>query len=102
MNIKNNSLIVAAILLSTSACSYDRRAVVSEQQVSLFEKEIDAAYESALNKDPVRPLTTLSKGQEVIVLKDIYGKDYWACKVKLGNNTTGWVLCTSLEFKERS
>ena len=98
MNTKRKYLIIVAVL-AISACSSDRSAVVTNQQVSVFENEVDAAYESSLNREPVQPLATLHKGEEVVVLEDTYGKDYWACKVKLKNNTTGWALCTSLQFK---
>ncbi|WP_415901024.1 hypothetical protein [Neptuniibacter sp. QD48_11] len=95
---KLNYFIVAQAFTFTG-CSSDRLAVASKHQVSVFEKEEDAAYEGSLNREPVNPVATLLKGEEVLVLKDTYGKDYWACKVKLKSNKSGWALCTNLSFQ---
>jgi len=92
--------LIVVIALVLTGCSSDRLAIVSKQEVSVFAKEADAAYEGSINREPAKPLATLQKGEEVSVLKDTYGKDYWACKVKLKNNTSGWVLCTNLSFQK--
>ena len=97
MSIKGNRLFFA-LVLTISACSNDQLAVVSEEQVLVFEKEVDAAYEGSQNRESIKPIATIQKGGVVLILKDSYGKDYWACKVALNNNITGWILCTSLKF----
>jgi len=94
---KPNCLIIFVALVFVG-CSNDRLAVVSKQQVSVFEREADAAYEGSLNREPVKPVAILQESEEVSVLKDTYGKDYWVCKVKLKNNISGWALCTNLSL----
>ena len=95
---KLNNVIVA-LAFTFTGCSSDRLAVASKHQVSVFEKEEDAAYEGSLTRESVNPVATLQKGEEVLVLKDTYGKDYWACEVKLQSNKSGWALCTNLSFQ---
>ena len=91
--------IIIIVIFVVTACSRDRYAVVSEKTVSVFSNEADAANEGSLNRGQVKPIATLQEGERVLVLNDTYGKDYWACKIRLQNNTTGWALCTDLNFQ---
>ena len=89
----------AACLVATLAgCSngVSSRAI---EQASVFGSEEMAAYEGSINRPAPIPLVTLSRGANVNVLHDTYGKDYWACYVRTTNGIEGWVLCTSLDYK---
>tara|TARA_R110000782_G_scaffold260876_1_gene352280 strand:+ start:337 stop:636 length:300 start_codon:yes stop_codon:yes gene_type:complete len=91
--------ILPIVIFAVSACSSDRYAVASDKTVSVFLNETDAGYEGSLNRDQIEPIATLQQGERVLVLKDTYGKDYWACKIRLQNNTIGWALCTNFNFQ---
>ena len=85
-------------VLLITACSQVRLAVVNEANVSVFSTEQDSAYQNTFNRPKPEPITVLSRGDKLWVVEDTYGKDYWACKVRLSNQEMGWVLCTSLSF----
>ena len=69
----------------------------------LFATEDDAAMDGygSLNHAPPKRLADLPPGASVVVLSDTYGKDYWACKVRVAD-ATGWVLCTSLDYGKKN
>lgn len=72
---------------------------MTQVNVAMFETEIGAAYSTSKNQNKEIPLAILDKGEKVTVLKDVYGKDYWACKVQSNSGTKGWVLCSNLTIK---
>lgn len=66
---------------------------------AVYEKEEEAAYAGSINRLDPRPIAALHQGETVRVLDDTYGKDYWACRVRTADGQTGWVLCTSLDYR---
>ncbi|WP_153913088.1 hypothetical protein [Shewanella sp. TC10] len=84
--------------LHLSGCTNDRAAVVSDDNVLVFLTEQEAALQGVLNRPIPEPIDNLMKGSDITVIRDTYGKDYWACNIRLPNKKVGWVLCTSLDF----
>jgi hypothetical protein len=74
------------------------RVVVADNRANVFDTEYAAAYEGALNRVPVSPLTSIEIGEQVAVIWDIYGKGYWACYVRTSKGVRGWALWTSLKM----
>jgi len=74
------------------------RVVVADNRANVFDTEYAAAYEGALNRVPVSPLTSIEIGEQVAVIWDTYGKGYWACYVRTSKGVRGWALCTSLKM----
>jgi len=54
--------------------------------------------EGAPNRVPVPRIASIESGEQVAVLWDTYGKDYWACYVRTSHGVRGWALCTSLKM----
>ena len=73
------------------------RGAVTKAETGLFKSESDAAYVGSTTIKTEPPIATLPKGQQVAVLWDTHGKDYWACYVRSASGQRGWLLCTSLE-----
>jgi hypothetical protein len=71
-------------------------AVVTTSGVGVFRSEYDAAYVGSASIKAAPALATLGQGENVSVLWDTYGKDYWACYVRTSANQRGWVLCGAL------
>ncbi len=93
------SAFLAALL---AACSDRPITAHATEPVSVFASQSDAANERSFNQDHQAPLAKLERGAAVTVLSDEYGKDYWACGVRTEGSVEGWVLCTSLDYPERS
>ena len=90
---------VGLLMVALVGCSKATPSLTKES-VNVFADEVQAAYQGALNRPTPAPLETLNKGTAVTVLDDHYGKDYWACHVRTPSNTEGWVLCTSLNYRQ--
>lgn len=95
---KNPVTFLSALFLTLTSCSSERLAITTEA-ANVFSLETEAAYEKALNREAATPLASLEAGTEVQVLRDTYGKDYWACKVELENGQQGWLLCRYVRFQ---
>jgi hypothetical protein len=99
-------LIVTVILVGTAVVSlalecelhFGGNAVVATQRANVFNSEFAAATEGATNRPPITPITSIDLGEQVAVLWDTYGKDYWACYVRTLKGVRGWALCTSLRM----
>ncbi|BCT93692.1 hypothetical protein LYSHEL_27190 [Lysobacter helvus] len=89
------ALITMAALAACTAATESK--VTSATWV--YETEEEAAYAGAINRPEPRPIAALDQGETVGVLDDTYGKDYWACRVRTPGGQTGWVLCTSLDYR---
>ena len=75
-----------------------QRVVAADKRADMFNTEYAAAYEGALNRVPIRPIASIERGEQVAVIWDTYGKDYWACYVRASKGVRGWALCTSLRM----
>lgn len=64
------------------------------QDLVLWSSESDAAH--AESRGVPLPESHVKMGARVSVIRDRYGKDYWACYVRTRTNEAGWVLCTDL------
>ena len=95
----NKLILILYVILLAILFSCSSRETTTLKKVNVYRSEVDAAYSNALNRKVV-PITSLDAGEKVEVLSDKYGKDYWACKIKLSNNEVGWVLCNSLNLKK--
>jgi len=100
MTVAKKSTIAAvgiALSLAAGLVLFDGswRAVASED-VKVFSSAYGAAYIDSLNIKTEPVISTLKQGDEVTVMGDTLGKDYWACYVRTPNGHYGWVLCTSL------
>ena len=99
-------LLVTVILVGIAAVSlaleyelhFGGNAVVATQRANVFNSEYAAATEGAVNRPPITPITSIDLGEQVAVLWDTYGKDYWACYVRTLKGVRGWALCTSLRM----
>jgi hypothetical protein len=90
---------IAAISLAVEyELHFGGEAVLAIRRVNVFNSEFAAAYEGGLNRAPVAPITSIDLGEQVAVLRDTYGKDYWACYVRTSKGERGWVLCTALRM----
>ena len=95
------SLLLAGVLVLLTAVGYrvyiaESWQASSKARVGIFENEFDAAYQHAQNRPAALPIAVLEPGEHVSVLRDVYGKDYWACYIRTAQRVRGWVLCTSL------
>jgi hypothetical protein len=94
-------LIVAS--LGSLAVGYELhfggKTVVATERVGIFDSEYAAAYQHAINRVPVPPIASIESGEQIAVIWDTYGKDYWACYVRNSKGIRGWVLCTSLGMR---
>jgi hypothetical protein len=72
-------------------------AVVTKNEAGLFPSEYDAAYVASQSIKTAPALATLKHGENVSVLWDTYGKDYWACYIRTSANQRGWVSCGTLQ-----
>lgn len=97
---KSVFLSVICIVLALVLCflSYAKWGALwhatTKEASTLHGLESEAAYPA---KGNLNAGAQLKQGEEVAVLWDTYGKDYWACFVRTGSSQRGWVLCTSLE-----
>jgi hypothetical protein len=99
-------LLITVILVGIAAVSlaveyelhFGGKAAVALQRANVFSSEFAAAYEGALNRAPIAPITSIDSGEQVTVLRDTYGKDYWACYVRTSTGQRGWVLCGSIRM----
>ena len=82
------------------ACNAGTAATVTSA-TSMFGTEEEAAGAGSFNRPAPRPIAALPKGTSVHVLDDTYGKDYWACRARTAEGQTGWVLCTSLDYRNK-
>jgi hypothetical protein len=73
------------------------RGAVTKLETGLFKAESDAAYVTSTTIKTEPPIAMLAQGQQVAVLWNTHGKDYWACYVRSTSGQRGWILCTSLE-----
>jgi hypothetical protein len=98
--------LVAVVLVGTAVVSlavayqihFGGRVVVADRRADVFNTEYAAAYEGALNRVPIPPVASIESGEQVAVIWDTYGKDYWACYVRTSKGVRGWALCTSLRM----
>jgi len=95
------SLIVVLLSLLVGCSSAGTPAKVTTP-TGVFATGSDAAIVGSLNRPAPKALAQLSLNAPVTVLSDIYGKDYWACRVRTQESRVGWVLCTSLNYERRS
>ncbi len=70
---------------------------VAGNDLSLHKTELSAAYSGFSSRVPAEATGVILRGQEVDVLYDLYGKDYWACYIRTADGRFGWVLCTDLQ-----
>ncbi len=68
----------------------------ANHSLEYHKSEKSAAYGGRNERVPLEVAGKLDHGQQVAVLYDIYGKDYWACYVRTTDYRFGWVLCTDL------
>jgi hypothetical protein len=96
------TVILVGIAVVSLALEYELHfggnAVVATQRANVFNSEFAAASERALNRPPITPITSIDLGEQVAVLWDTYGKDYWACYVRTLKGVRGWALCNSLRM----
>ena len=77
------------------------KTVVATERVGIFDSEYAAAYQYAINRVPVPPIASVESGEQVAVIWDTYGKDYWACYVRNSKGIRGWALCNHLNHAAR-
>lgn len=86
-------------LLAMYEVHFGGRPAVAYKRANIFRSEYAAAYEGALNREPNPPVPSIDSGEQITVIWDAYGKDYWACYVRTSKGLRGWALCTSLKMK---
>ena len=91
--------VVVASLIYVCYFSVEWTASSTKAQL-LWGDESMAAY-GPRSGDTRTSIGALSKGEVVDVLRDRYGKDYWACLVRTRSGEKGWVLCTNLDATAR-
>jgi hypothetical protein len=64
----------------------------AEGRIGVYSTEVDAAY----HRGSPAAIAYFEPGDEVAVIRDTYGKDYWACHVRAESGARGWILCTDL------
>jgi hypothetical protein len=107
IGIMNIRWLVTVALLVTSLGSlalgyelhFGGKTVVATERVGIFDSEYAAAYQYAINRVPVPRIASVESGEQVAVIWDTYGKDYWACYVRNSKGIRGWSLCTSLNMR---
>lgn len=67
-----------------------------ETEIQLFHSEDDLILASFNHKTPAQDIEIVKNGEQLSVVWDTYGKDYWACYVRTPQRVRGWVLCTEL------
>lgn len=70
---------------------------IAKEELQVFSSEHEAAYAGSLSLNTEPAISIVKQGEEVTVLWDTYGKDYWACYIQTLANQRGCVLCTSLQ-----
>ena len=68
----------------------------TKERIGVFETMSAAAYQNPQNRPAPSPIAVLEAGENVSVVRDAYGKDYWACYIRTQEQIRGWILCTSL------
>ena len=91
-------LSVLALLLIAGCGSTGTASQVTEA-TGVYATERGAASAGSTNRPSPEPLVRLAAGESVTVVSDTYGKDYWACEVRTKDSVSGWVLCTSLNYR---
>jgi hypothetical protein len=81
--------------------NFGGKTVVATARVGVFDSEYAAAYQHSINRVPVTPITSIESGEQVAVVWDTYGKDYWACYVRNSKGIRGWALCNHLNHAAR-
>jgi hypothetical protein len=69
---------------------------VAKEELQMFASEQDAAPAATQKPPPGPPVATVRQGEEVTVIWDTYGKDYWACYVRNSEGQRGWLMCPEL------
>jgi hypothetical protein len=87
------TLLITLVVVAKNSISWRARTI---EKVGIFNSESEVAYQDGLNLSHAVPLATVLKNEDIDVLWDKYGKDYWACYVRTSQGKRGWVLCTSL------
>lgn len=94
------AVIVLAAVLAFAVLGYlhlgNSWQASARESMGLFASKADAAYSGSSSIKTSPALGKAAPGEAVSVLWDTYGKDYWACYVRLTSGQRGWVLCTSL------
>ncbi|MFD2095113.1 hypothetical protein ACFSJ3_03890 [Corallincola platygyrae] len=57
---------------------------------------MSAAYGSLSGNFREEVAGSVNESEQVFVLYDTYGKDYWACYVRTVDGQFGWILCTDV------
>ena len=95
----NKPTLAALALLLLAGCGSAGTDSQVTEATGVFATEHEAATAGSINHPSPKPLTDLAVGESVTVVSDTYGKDYWACKVRTKGSVSGWVLCTSLNYR---
>jgi hypothetical protein len=94
------SFIVLILLLAAVAVAYPRWGYSWHARVTsaseLFSTEAGPTSAYLVHGKKENPIGALAVGDNVAVLWDTYGKDYWACYVRGPRGERGWLLCTDL------
>ena len=97
--LKRSTLAASLLVLLAGCLPVDNTSEV-RAPTGVFRTASQAAAAGATNRRGSRPLARLAAGDSVTVLGDTYGKDYWACRVRTKEAVVGWVLCTSLNYRD--
>jgi hypothetical protein len=92
-------ILAALPLLLVAGCGASGTESRVAEATGVFATEREAASAGSINRPVPKPVAQLAVGESVTVLSDTYGKDYWACKVRTKDSVSGWVLCTSLNYR---
>jgi hypothetical protein len=95
-------IVAALALLLVAGCGASGTESQVAEATSVFATEREAATAGSFNRPAPKPVARLAVGESVTVVSDTYGKDYWACKVRTKDFVSGWVLCTSLNYRHDS
>ena len=97
VQIHTNRLLLFAMMLCVASCVRERSATVIKT-TGVYGTYDDAARVGSLNRTQPVTQINLVPGTKIVVVSDTYGKDYWACKIRLESGVEGWVLCNSLDY----
>ena len=67
---------------------------VSMKPKDIFHTESDLADNLSNRKNAPPSFATIPVNDEVAILYDTYGKDYWACYVRTSTGIRGWTECS--------
>jgi predicted outer membrane lipoprotein len=88
----------AVLLFAAYEMNWGGKPVASLKQVNIFDSVYDAAYERAINRALAPPLASIGSGEQLALIWDSYGKDFWACYVRTSKGVRGWTLCNYLDM----